>query len=232
MKIIDIGAVFHHPVASIFKSWKPIVIAPHTLEECEKEVPSADMICFGGGADVSPALYGQPDMNGVIGGCIAARDRFERSVFEIAIHYRIPMLGICRGSQFLCVMSGGQLFQHINGHGLAGTHTITTLEGFSIDMTSTHHQMMYPGAAQHELLGWCEPNGKLFIGARWHQAKMPLVDAFYKAQEVVYFPKTNALCIQGHPEYLPENHPAQVYTRQLVEQKLFGTRVVINMEAA
>ncbi len=223
MKIVDIGEVFNNPVASIFKSWQPRIVAPHTLALCATEIPTADLVCFGGGADVSPAIYGHKDMNQNLQGCIAARDRFEREVFEMAIYHRIPMLGICRGAQFLCTMSGGALFQHINRHAIMGVHNIVTHDGLVIPITSTHHQMMYPEGVEHELLAWCWHDQRTFIGGRWDYTKMTPPPE-YKEQEVVYFPKTHALCIQGHPEYLTEDSKAQVYTRQLVEQKLFGTR--------
>ena len=33
-------------------------------------------------------------------------------------------VGVCRGSQFLCVMNGGLLVQDVGYHGVFGTHAI------------------------------------------------------------------------------------------------------------
>ena len=50
------------------------------------------------------------------------RDRFERAVLEYAIENQIPLLGVCRGLEFLNVYFGGELTE-VDNH-VASTHSI------------------------------------------------------------------------------------------------------------
>lgn len=107
----------------------------------------AELICFTGGADVDPALYGEDKHPHTY-----ANPHRDEQCFEIYRHCianDIPMVGICRGSQFLCVANGGSLWQHVDNHAIGGTHRATdVLDGYEIDVTSTHHQMMRPEGVQ------------------------------------------------------------------------------------
>lgn len=67
-------------------------------------------VLFGGGADIHPFLYGQKN---TASQCNIARDLWEVYVYNQCVHYGIPMLGICRGHQFLAAMHGGKLIQDI-----------------------------------------------------------------------------------------------------------------------
>jgi gamma-glutamyl-gamma-aminobutyrate hydrolase PuuD len=225
-KIIDVGAMYGYPVAAIFNPWRPDVLIPDSYAQVEKEIEAADFLCFGGGQDIHPSLYGHMNVasNAPI---LSIRDRTERSIFELCVHYRKPMLGICRGSQFLCAMAGGALIQHVDGHALGGTHNIMTIDGHSIPITSTHHQMMFPNKTEHTLIAWLEKPIEQ-SGRLWDHKKMTMPNPF-KDPEIVYFPRVKALCIQGHPEYQAVMSPAQLYTRQLVEKYLLTGPV---MEAA
>ena len=74
-------------------------------------VHEVDGLLFTGGADVSPMLYHEPmdgskDTNW-------SRDYVETAQFWLARRRRIPILGICRGLQFLNVVAGGSLVQHL-----------------------------------------------------------------------------------------------------------------------
>lgn len=65
-----------------------------------------------GGHDVDPACYGEEAMS-ECGELCPLRDRMERPLFLGAIERDKPVLGICRGLQFINVMLGGTLFQDI-----------------------------------------------------------------------------------------------------------------------
>lgn len=59
------------------------------------DMNEADMICFTGGEDVTPALYGDAQhprtMNSVY------RDTKEAQIYDQCREKNIPMVGICRG---------------------------------------------------------------------------------------------------------------------------------------
>lgn len=75
-----------------------------------------DLVCFTGGVDVSPELYCQPHQGAY--GCNPHRDLVEVGQFLKYMYKGVPMVGICRGAQFLNVMFGGSLIQHIPGHNM------------------------------------------------------------------------------------------------------------------
>ena len=63
--------------------------------EVVDEFSSADFICFTGGQDVSPHLYGHKRHHTT--GNSTARDDFEVDLFNLARDLDKPMVGICRG---------------------------------------------------------------------------------------------------------------------------------------
>lgn len=103
----------------------------------------AELICFTGGADVDPKFYGEDRHPHTYSNIQRDEECFK--IYKHCTANNIPMVGICRGSQFLCVANGGSLWQHVDNHAIGGSHKATdVLEGYDIDVTSTHHQMMRP----------------------------------------------------------------------------------------
>jgi gamma-glutamyl-gamma-aminobutyrate hydrolase PuuD len=86
-----------------------------------KSEETPDLVCFTGGADVSPHLYGQENV--ACGGLNEGRDKREVAAYNAFID--IPKVGICRGGQLLNVLSGGRMWQHVDKQG--GNHDITDL---------------------------------------------------------------------------------------------------------
>jgi len=71
-----------------------------------------DFVYFGGGHDVSPDLYGENYHPKTV--THTNRDLLELFMFhKFKSNHRVKYFGICRGSQFLNVMSGGILTQHL-----------------------------------------------------------------------------------------------------------------------
>lgn len=65
-----------------------------------------------GGHDVSPELYGETPIK-ACGACCPARDAMEQKLFALALEKDKPVLGICRGIQFLNAVLGGTLYQDL-----------------------------------------------------------------------------------------------------------------------
>lgn len=118
-------------------------------------VRGAEAIQFTGGSDVSPALYGETT-DPACGGTAPQRDLCEVAAFLTARETHVPMLGICRGSQFLGAMCGGTIKQHIDKHGLGlnRLHIAWTAprvvdpmaSPHDFNVSSTHHQEVVPGS--------------------------------------------------------------------------------------
>ena len=154
-------------------------------------IEEADLVLFAGGEDVHPSIYEEP-----VGSFTASN--IHRDMSEIQV-YEKPMLGICRGSQFLCVMSGGRLVQHQENK--FHYHPIITHDGLELLISSTHHQAQYPydmKKDEYQLIGWTENISRFHLDGE----NKEISDKPFKEAEIVYYPKINALGIQGHPEYM------------------------------
>jgi len=146
----------------------------------------AELLQFTGGEDVSPEIYGEENThshNNIL------RDMEEMAYFALARRLEIPMVGICRGAQFLNVMCGGSMVQDVKGH--TRNHPIyvdvdTQSDFGEIEATSTHHQMMVP--------------------ADWASVLAYADVTDVDDPEIVFYQEdATCLCFQPHPEY--GNHP-------------------------
>jgi gamma-glutamyl-gamma-aminobutyrate hydrolase PuuD len=149
-----------------------------------------DLVIFTGGSDVSPSYYNEVN---VASGPDPARDAYESEIFEA---YRdTPKAGICRGGQFLNVMSGGRMWQDTDRHGRY--HKLRDLlTGKDHFVSSTHHQMMRPSGLAEIVAVADESTYRMAATA--HNVKAV---EHYQDIEVLYYPVTKSLCFQPHPEY-------------------------------
>ena len=69
-------------------------------------------ILFTGGHDVSPEMYHEIPLEGLIS-CCEKRDNMESIVLKLALEADKSILGICRGIQFINAALGGTLYQDI-----------------------------------------------------------------------------------------------------------------------
>ncbi len=196
------------------------------IRDLENSPEDIGLIVFTGGSDVSPDLYGasphpRTSSNG-------SRDLEEAEVYRLARENDIPMSGICRGAQFLCVMAGGRLVQDIAGHG-AGNHTVHALyptgELNKISVTSSHHQMQYPfdlPVDHWQVLAW----GTESLSSHYAFGVGDVVDGNMASKDlkcepdVVFYPKINALGAQYHPEWMREDTEGFKYFTALIDHHL------------
>lgn len=178
------------------------------------------VILFGGGTDVDPIYYGQKphpctQMPNV------SRDSFEIKVATTYGGFVGGMIGICRGAQLLTITNNGKLLQHI-GMGHCGDHPIVVnlpweREQRVLPASSIHHQMMYPfdlPKTDYDILGWTHEDHL----ATTYEGETP-DERYYDLPvepDIVWYPKTKSLCLQGHPEFVGKNHPYSILSRQLI----------------
>lgn len=168
--------------------------------EIVKDYEEADIIVFSGGIDVHPFVYGE-DPSPYAGHYNSLRDLLCVGIYNYAITNMIPMIGICRGAQFITVMQGGKLLQHISGHD-GGEHRI--------DFSSSFHRA---------------PEN-FFVNSVHHQAMVPYDESIIGAKSAdgiveVTFDETEGsweFCVQAHPEYVHEEHPFQVWFMNCVAE--------------
>lgn len=118
-----------------------IEASPWNMTEVEEKIAKGiDGVLLTGGTDVNPKRYGErpcpttqsPDYT---------RDYVELAVLDYARKARIPVLGICRGSQIMCVSRGGTLTQDIGLYTDAWfSHTSTQHDVCAADGARTFRQ--------------------------------------------------------------------------------------------
>lgn len=89
------------------------VLQHFTKETLIKLINSFDGIIFSGGANVDSIWYGELPLEKQSAET-ELRNNFEKALFFVAKEKKIPILGICRGSQLINVLQGGSLFQNID----------------------------------------------------------------------------------------------------------------------
>ncbi len=85
------------------------------LEDVDRVLDAVDGVVLGFGSDIDPARYGgapHPKMTPHS----PHRDAFELPLARGALERGLPILGICRGLQLLCVARGGTLFPDAAPH--------------------------------------------------------------------------------------------------------------------
>jgi gamma-glutamyl-gamma-aminobutyrate hydrolase PuuD len=179
---------------------------------------SADLVQFTGGSDVTPSLYGQHAHFKTYNQ--PARDAFEVLQFKAAQKAGLPMAGICRGGQFLNVMCGGSLWQHVEGH--CGPHLAQYTTGSEIRdimVSSTHHQMIIPinNPKKYELLMSARQEGiKEKCGGTHQSSKQVIKMAKDKKDvEALFYHEKKCLCFQPHPEFAGLKRLAALYFEYL-----------------
>lgn len=175
------------------------------------KMEEADIVQFIGGADVNPKLYGErPHPTTTFSGYT---DEQDIASFQQAKKLNLPCVGICRGGQFLNVMSGGSMWQDVDGHATRnGHHLVDHLSDETILVSSTHHQMMRPSDEGLVLATATESTYRQSCGDVPEHSSGDHSDV-----EVVYYDKTDCLCFQPHPEFFDKDHECQQYYFSLIE---------------
>lgn len=181
-----------------------------------KNIEEADVIIFGGGADIEPETYGEKA--GSDTGTSPAREKIEREEFKIGLKMGKKFVGICRGHQLICAMAGGKLIQDVTGH--SGTHAMTTFDGITVKTNSIHHQMVNPyfikDSKDYQILAWSSRRiSTHYLGAKDRSVLLPWN---FKEIESIYFPKIRALGFQYHPEMMNsrgEYEPVMDWTKKI-----------------
>lgn len=158
-------------------------------------VEEADIVVFGGGSDVEPLLYGEDNSMRHFSTYYAPdRDAADMKIYLQARSQGTPMMGVCRGAQFLHVMNGGKLYQDINGH--QGAHKAWALrEQMLIEkVSSVHHQSCVFNKEMEILLTTSQSNVRHLNKDVVEKSPKPDIEAFY-------YRDTGCFGVQGHPEY-------------------------------
>ncbi len=166
-----------------------------------------ERVILSGGNDVDPQMYGEIRTEGM--SIAPERDKTEKRMIELALQKNIPILGICRGMEFLNVYFGGKLItlKNVFGEGahLPGKgHSLHILEnqeilGKEVMVNSFHNQ----GLTEKEL----SPQLQVFVAT-----DEGIVEGFYHASLPI-------VGVQWHPE---RKSPDEEFNEKLIRAFVKG----------
>ena len=170
------------------------LLVPPSDDGVEETLDALDGVVFSGGGDLDPATYGA-DAHPKTGGVHEARDRAEMALLTAALERDMPVLAVCRGSQVLNVVRGGDLVQHLPEvvgheqhralHGEFSDHEVDVepnsrlgaLLGRRPPVKSSHHQgfgrigdglVVTARADDGTIEGLEDPSRRFALGVLWH----------------------------------------------------------------
>ena len=164
---------------------------------CQKatSLEDADVVLFTGGPDVDPFLYGaEKDITTHFD---RELDYAQMQLYDECYNQGIPMIGICRGAQFLHVMNEGILYQDVNNH--FGDHLIRdVITGEVLTTSSVHHQMVKPTKNNDDFVVIAVADNVSTV--RLLEPK-DIESGENEDVEAFFYRSSCCLGFQGHPEY-------------------------------
>jgi putative glutamine amidotransferase len=172
---------------------RPLLVPP-VDDGIDETLDVLDAIVFSGGGDLDPGTYGadaHPETNEVS----RERDGAELALLQAALARDMPVLAVCRGSQVLNVVRGGDLVQHLpeivghdrhrHEHGVMADHDVTveaasrlgSILGDHAPVKSSHHQGFGRIGDGLRASAWAEdgtteavedPSHRFALGVLWH----------------------------------------------------------------
>ena len=180
----------------------PVMLSFSDDEQSVKEIADRfDGFVFTGGDDIDPAKYGEEKIKECGQPCVH-RDSLEFALFSEAVKTDKPILGICRGMQFLNAALGGTLYQDLPTQKPSG---VCHKQPAPFDAL-THSVTVEKGTLLYDIVG----TEKLMVNTLHHQAVdkiapclVPCAKADDGIVEAVYDPeKAFLLGVQWHPEMI------------------------------
>lgn len=103
----------------------PIIIPIADYETIKTYVDLVDKVILTGGQNVDPSYYGE-EKNAKVDDFLKIRDESEFALVTETIRQKKPIFSVCRGTQLVNVVLGGNLNQHIENHVQSEDSSLTT----------------------------------------------------------------------------------------------------------
>lgn len=178
------------------------VMLPLTADR--DELKSLCSVCSGflftGGQDVSPSIYGEKTKPSC-GEVCTMRDKTEQILLSLALESDKPILGICRGLQFINAALGGSLYQDLpDEYPSHVQHHMSPPYDRAV-----HTVSITPGSLLSDIIS----SNTIGVNSYHHQAVKTLAPSLSEAAraedgiiESAYMPgKRFVLAVQWHPEF-------------------------------
>jgi putative glutamine amidotransferase len=187
-------------------------------QELEQLAKLCDGFLFTGGPDISPKLYHEDPVEGLVTVC-PKRDILESIVFRMALEQDKPVLGICRGIQVINVFLGGTLYQDIPMQHPSETehHQAPPYD------KPVHDVRIAEGSPLHQCFGV----DRLPVNSHHHQAIQKLAPRLQAMAfspdgliEAAYMPEKKFIwAVQWHPEHL---YRTDIHSRELFQAFVYS----------
>ena len=184
-----------------------------------------DGLVLQGGADLSPATYGEEALDPAWAGD-RVRDDYEIELFNEFVEAGKPVLGICRGLQLINVAFGGTLYQDI------GTQTGSTVQHRARDAYERNfHEVTFAPESGLARLYPQAPCAR--INSIHHQAIRALgrglvVEARCASDDVIeavrWRGRSYVFGVQWHPEFLRSSDETVLDCTPILEEFLLEAR--------
>lgn len=184
----------------------PVLIPSFALRKDPESVMRVlDGLLIPGGEDVHPFLYHEEPLE-KCGEVRPEVDMAWKAAFDYAFAHKLPMLGICKGIQFINVMLGGSLYQDLSYREVPSNKHLQSLERSYL----FHHVTIEADSRLAKILGGTEVE----TNSMHHQS----VRALGKGLRVVAQARDGVIealedadglieAVQWHPEGLIESNP-------------------------
>lgn len=173
-----------------------------SAENAEELVGRLDGLLLTGGGDICEDAFGgrayEDCSHAPLSYTSPERDAFEEAAVLAAWRADLPVLGVCRGMQVMCVALGGRMVRDISelpgehldharydlfeqtAHGVRvepGTRLARILGATELGVNSRHHQAITTPAPGSRVVAWATdgiPEGvefdgrRFFVGVQWH----------------------------------------------------------------
>ena len=183
-----------------------------SVESIPQIIEMLDGILFTGGDDLNPSLWDGGEYHPKTSPLHPDRQKYELALLAAVEARRMPVMGICLGSQLMNVYRGGSMHQFIPDLGLS-----PTLEHRKVGDSETRHTAsVQPGTLLHQIVG----SDEVLVNSSHKQAMNKIgrglvvsaraADGVVEGIEDTSFPLFMA--VQWHPERIAsEEHHAKLF---------------------
>lgn len=207
--------VLEHTYTQYFKSFNllllPIPNVASLVQDYFNQFPIEGIILTGG-EDINPRLYGE---NIEWLNISPLRDETEKKMLEIAVAKKIPVLGICRGMQFINIFFGGKLVKNIKEemtphHEPGKDHKIALIEERIISVVGKNEIIVNSFHNQAVTTHTLSPQLK------------PLAITEHDIIEGLHHPTLPIAGVQWHPERkIPDEKLNKLLVEAFIQKELF-----------
>lgn len=192
-----------------------------------EDIAACDGFVLTGGIDVEPSIFGgaqeyphRPES------FLPERDAFEKLIYAHAKKEKIPVLGICRGMQYINILEGGKVYDDIGEDANAVHKKAAEDKVHSVSLSKD--SLLYEITAQEQGL----------VNSAHHQAVNPdhlgenlMISAYSEAGDGIiealeYKDKSNSgfmIGVQWHPERMKEKE-SNPFSQKIKEQFIIEVR--------